>query len=101
MEKEPKDSWIDKVMESTAGMQKAVPADGLFHKIEQKLSDTVVYARTVPLRTVSMAAASIILLVVANVYILGNTANDTNVIEKSPVESVVEYYGLNENGINF
>ncbi len=101
MEKTPKGIWIDKVMDSTAGMQRAEPADGLFHKIEQKVAGTVAYARTVPLRTVSLAAASIVLLVVVNVFMLTNTTRNDGVNPKSHVETVVDYYGLNENGINF
>lgn len=100
MEKTSKDKWIDKVMESTANMQQAVPQDSLFYKIEQKVSNTVSYARTVPLRTVSLAAASIVLLVAVNLYMLRNDTQKSNVNEQSGVETIVEYYGLNDNGIN-
>lgn len=101
MGKTSKDIWVDKVIDSTSGMQKAVPSDGLFHKIEQRVSVTASYVRTVPLRTVSLAAASIILLVVANIFMLGNTAQQGKITEKSKVDIVVDYYGLNENIINY
>ena len=100
MEKTSKEKWIDKVMDSTAGLQKAMPQDGLFHSIEEKVSNTVSYARTVPLRTVSLAAASIVLLVAVNLYMLSNDTQKSNITEQSRVETVVEYYGLNDNGIN-
>ena len=101
MAKTPKDIWIDEAMESATGISRATPPDTLFRKIEQKVSGTVAYARTVPLRTVSLAAASIVLLVVLNVYMLRNTAKHEQKTQVSQVETLVDYYGLNDNGINF
>lgn len=95
-----KDRWIDEVVASTDGMQRAKAPEGLFTKIDRKLASGVKAARKVPFSTVGLAAASIVLLVTINIYMLkGNTKK--SVQQSTGIEQVVEYYGLNEETFNY
>lgn len=96
MEKMDKNRWVDEVMKSTDGMQRAMPTEHLFAKIEARVNKSITYVKTVPMRTVLAAAASLALLVSVNVYILDkiNTTPPTN-DTKDEMETVIEYYGLN------
>ncbi|MCB0700409.1 MAG: hypothetical protein H6551_12270 [Chitinophagales bacterium] len=94
MEKQDKNSWVGDVMNSTEGMQKAMPPDGLFAKIESKLNSGVTYVKTVPMRTVFAVAASLALLISVNVYILNKIKTTTKSETKDDMETVIEYYGL-------
>jgi len=100
MPKMEKDKWVDGIMDSFDGLERAAPPGTLLHKIEQKLGEKVSYARTIPLRTVSLAAASILLLLAVNVYLLREqpSADKGN---ENEVESVIEYYGLDNNQPGF
>lgn len=60
MEKENK---IEMILNSTNGMTKVVPSDVLFSKIEQK----ILKLQRVPLKTVWLVAASIVVLVMLNI----------------------------------
>lgn len=95
-----KNKWIDETMNSTDGMQRATPSDDLFSRIEQRIAAGVSIVRTVSLRTVSMAAASIVLLVAANIFMLQSNVKEETT-QKDGVETVIEYYGLNEKTINY
>jgi len=55
--------WIDQVMASTQGMQRAVPPDGLYDKVTAQLNNPA-KANTMPFPAVKWAAAAAILLVV-------------------------------------
>lgn len=102
MENNREKRWLDDVMDSTDGMRRASPLDSLFHKIEQKLEQGAAYAKRVPLTTVSMAAASIALLICLNVTMLKNSRGAAEQTKESePVETVIAYYGLSEESINF
>lgn len=59
-----KKKWIDDVMNSTEGMQKLSPNEGMYNAIQAKL-----YSREsqVPQQTVWIAAASILLLATLNI----------------------------------
>ena len=97
MNKMDKEQWVDDALEQAQQMGRALPPDSLFRKIEQKLAEGVQYAKTVPVRTVSLAAAAIALLVVLNYYVLQNPKQQQSA---GGVDDVIEYYGLNDNGIN-
>lgn len=96
-----KNMWVDDVLKSTEGMKRAQPSSKLFAKIEQKLDEGITYAKRVPLRTVGLAAASIVLLVAINITTLGKRQQPDKQAQKAPVETVIEYYGLNEELINY
>lgn len=96
-----KNKWIDDVMNSTDGMSRATPRDGLLRKIEQRMEEGVIYAKQVPMRTVSLAAASIVLLVAVNIALLNTRPVSGKSQKNTPIETVVEYYGLNEEPLNY
>lgn len=100
MPKMEKDKWIDGIMDSFDGLERATPPGTLLHKIEQKLAGSISYARTIPMRTVSLAAASILLLLAVNFYMLREQPA-TDRANKSGVEAVIEYYGLDNNQPGF
>lgn len=100
MQEMKKDKWVDEVINSIDGMEQAMPPSGLFAQIEQRVAKGVTYARTIPMRTVMMAAASVALLAVLNIAMLTKApAKKTNPADN--VDQVIEYYGLNEDGLNF
>ena len=90
-----KEQWIDGIINSTEGMQRAQPAASVLHRIEQHLGGNT--ARVVPLRTVSLAAASILLLVMANLFVIKNRESDIRKTGQSSVDVVIDYYGLDNN----
>jgi len=65
-----KENWINGILNSTDGMQKPVPNAGLFSQIENRIRE----AGFVSPKTVWLAAASILILVVVNVAIVKKTA---------------------------
>ncbi|MGF7217965.1 hypothetical protein GGR92_004142 [Spirosoma lacussanchae] len=60
-----KEKWIDDVLSSADGLQRAEPGPFLFASIRNRLTDRAVPVR-LPMRTVWLAAASFGLLVVLN-----------------------------------
>lgn len=90
-----KEQWIDGIINSTEGMQRAQPPVSVLHKIEQRLGGSP--ARVVPLRTVSLAAASILLLVMANLFVIRHQENNIGKSGQSSVDAVIDYYGLDNN----
>ncbi|WP_300565594.1 hypothetical protein [Flavobacterium sp.] len=62
------DQWIEMVLNSTNGITKVNPDEELFSKIEQKLKDKPV----VQMRTMWFAAASIIVFLSLNVFLLSS-----------------------------
>ena len=98
MPKMEKDKWIDGIMDSFDGLERATPPGTLLHKIEQKLGGK--YGRIIPLRTVSLAAASILLLLAVNVYLLREQPA-AEMANENGVEAVIEYYGLDNNQPGF
>lgn len=100
MPKMEKDKWIDGIMDSFDGLERATPPGTLLHKIEQKLARSVSYTRNIPMRTVSLAAASILLLLAVNIYLLREQPG-TEKANNNRVEAVIEYYGLDNNQPGF
>lgn len=98
MAKKEKYQWINEVMQSTDKMQRAMPPDDLFQRIERRVHLGVNKVKKVPLRTVMATAASIALLILANIYVLMSGAAQTKE-NNGGVDAVIEYYGLNNNEI--
>ena len=94
-----KNKWIEEVLNSTEGMSKAVPERDLFVGIEQKLKRG--NKNIVPLRTVSLVAASILLLVAVNVAMLlsGDDKGSSVVAQQPNQETMAAYYGLTETNL--
>ena len=59
-----KEQWINKIIESTGGMHRAAPADGLYEKINLKISKPSHTAYTITFPVKRWAAAAILLLTI-------------------------------------
>lgn len=88
-----KDKWIDDVLESTDGSRKAIPVDALFYRIEKGLRTPFVKGSVIPLRAVSVVAASVLLLIAANVYVAIRMADRDN-NSNAKLQDVVRYYDI-------
>jgi len=99
MEQQDKNQWIDSVMNSLDGLQTAEPGDFAFDKIESRIKQEetpVMKARVIPLRTVSTVAASLLVLIAANIIFLTNKPKQAN---NDAMRSVAKYYGLTNDNI--
>lgn len=80
---ETKDNWIENILNSTNGITQVTPNDDLYEKINQKIKET----KVVPLNTLWLVAASIILLIGLNLVLINNqksaTKNQMASFEKS------------------
>ena len=79
-----KEDFINNVLNSVDGMSKAIPQDDLFSKIEQKIATKNV----VPMQTIWLVAASIVVLISLNVVLL-NGSTTSNKSEIAGLESVI------------
>ena len=73
------ENWINEILESTAGMQPAIPSDALFSRIQNSLQEE----KTIAPQWVWLAAASIAILVSINVKLVFFKSHK----EKSATES--------------
>ncbi|MEC4003483.1 hypothetical protein OX283_002335 [Flavobacterium sp. SUN052] len=78
-----KEDFIENVLNSTNGITQVAPNDDLYEKINQKINKT----KVVPLKTLWLVAASIILLIGLNLILINNqnsaAKNQTASFEKS------------------
>jgi hypothetical protein len=87
---------FDEILNSMEGAGRAQAPEGLFRKIEQRLQGKFPVVKTIPLRMVSLAAASILLLLAINVFIASE--NKTTAHQKQDgMQGLVEYYGFTDN----
>ena len=99
MAQKDKNQWIDSVMGSLDGLQRAEPGDFAFGKIESRIKEgttPLVRGRVIPLRMVSAVAASLLILVAINIACLTNKPKQAN---NDSVRSVAKYYGLTDDNI--
>lgn len=68
-----KEIFINEILNSTNGITKVAPSDAVFQNIEQRIQGKVV-----PMKTLWLVAASIVILVTINISLLikSQTAND-------------------------
>ena len=68
-----KEIFINEILNSTNGITKVAPSDSVFQNIEQRIQGKVV-----PMKTLWLVAASIVILVSINISLLMNnqTTND-------------------------
>lgn len=88
---------VDDIMNSLEGMQPAKPNRLLYEQLERRIANGYGVIRTIPLRRVSLAAACILLLVLANVMMLSNRERTSATKQQDPLQSVASYYGLTDN----
>lgn len=79
-----KEDFIYNVLNSVDGMSKAIPHDDLFSKIEQKIASKNV----VPMQTIWLVAASIVVLISLNIVLLSSSLNE-NQSEMASLERVI------------
>ncbi len=65
-----REDFINKVLNSTDGITKAIPNDAIFLKIEKRIDET-----TISLRTIWLVAASIVVLISFNIMLLNGKSN--------------------------
>jgi hypothetical protein len=65
-----REDFINKVLNSTDGITKAIPNDAVFLKIEKRIDET-----TISLRTIWLVAASIVVLISFNIMLLKGKSN--------------------------
>lgn len=95
-------NWVDEVLDSMGHVGKADAPDGLLSKIEAKLYEQPIKAKRIPLRIVSLAAASIALLIFLNAMLLSKQPNmSVQKTKQDGMESVIQYYGLSDQGVNY
>jgi hypothetical protein len=92
-----KKNGVDNIMNSLEGMQPARPQASVFAKLESRIANGRMVARTIPLRRVSLAAACILLLVLANVLMLSRRDTPSAHVQQDAMQSVASYYGLTDN----
>lgn len=93
MKQKDENMWVEDVLNSMEGVEKARPAEDLYGKIERRIAVPFTKGRTVSLTTFSAAAASIVLLIVLNMMALtGNRKQDNR--KQDEVSSVARYYDI-------
>jgi hypothetical protein len=85
-----KDIWIDKVLSSTQGMERAQPQSELYEQVLARLSRPQPVVR--PLHPIRWAAAAILLLAVniASVIYFSGNASKTTVTAESPLAAEIQ-----------
>jgi len=96
MKQKDENRWVDDILQSMDGAEKARPSEALFGKIERRIAVPFTKGRTISLTTFSAAAASIVLLVVANLLMLTNRQHAGK--SQDGATTVAQYYDItNEN----
>lgn len=97
MKKDMQEQRIDDILNSIDGMQRASAPDVLFDAIEQQIDNNT--KRIIPLRTVVAVAASILLLLSVNVYLVMHTST-MHRLSGADMNSVIKYYELEQQSVN-
>lgn len=87
-----KQQWVEQVLNSTNQLKRAEAPDSLWQKIQQTIEEETNKIVLVPKRTVWVAAASVILLIMLNIIAIQHYKPQS--AETSPVESLIEAYQL-------
>lgn len=78
-----KEDFIENVLNSTNGITQVIPNDDLYEKINQKINET----KVVPLNTLWLVAATIIILLGLNIFLISNqnhsSTNETAAFEQT------------------
>lgn len=91
---------IEDILGSLDGMAPATPGHHVWEGVVQRLANTKRRIELMPARTVSLAAASILLLVLANLYFILQPHMPKEKAAADPMEEVINYYDLaNNNGL--
>lgn len=94
MKQKDENRWIEDILNSMEGAEKASPAEGLYGKIERRIAVPFTQGRTISLTTFSAAAASIVLLIVLNMMALTGNSRKHDNRKLDEVSSVARYYDI-------
>ncbi len=86
----------EQAMNSLGSMQRAVAPDGMFAKIQARLQYVNQHVRVIPVYKVSLAAASLLLLLALNLYLVSRN-DKTGGKPEATIQNVTSYYGLTDN----
>ena len=94
-----KQQWIDQVMNSLDNLPPATPARDLYSRIEQEIKEgRKDRERIIPLRTVSAAAAVLLILLAANYLSLFGKHDRA---KTDTMDAVTRYYDLNNDYVQY
>ena len=93
MTESEKNRWVDEVANSLEGIQRAEAPPMLFQEVMSRIKKGRL--EVLPGRVVWLAAASLLLIISANVLLL--TSSSKNASQKDPLQAVVNDYQLNHN----
>ncbi len=94
MKQKDENRWVEDVLNSLEGVEKARPAEDLYGKIERRIAVPLTKGRTISLTTFSAAAASIVLLIVLNMMALTGNSRKHGNGRLDEMSSVVGYYDI-------
>lgn len=88
---------IDEIIDSVQGIAPAHPDDQVLDGILMRIRKGKKTIELIPQRTVSLAAACILLLILANVYfIVQDKKAPVAIHQQDGMQSIISYYGLTE-----
>lgn len=87
---------FENALDSLQGMQRATAPPGLLEQIQRRVHQTGKQIQLIPAYKVSLAAASLLLILALNVYLLTNS-NKNEPIGQDAVAHAADYYGLTDN----
>ncbi|RYD57072.1 MAG: hypothetical protein EOP56_09715 [Sphingobacteriales bacterium] len=90
---------IDEIIDSINSIDPVQPRDRVLDEIMMRIKTGKRAIELMPMRTVSMAAASILLLILANIYFVVQDKKAPVALQhEDAMQSVISYYGLSEQG---
>jgi hypothetical protein len=91
---------IDEIIDSVQDITPAHPGDRVLDGILSRIKAGKRKIELIPMRTVSLAAACILLLILANVYfVVQDKKAPVALHQEDAMQSVISYYGLTEETI--
>ncbi|PZX61173.1 hypothetical protein LV84_00161 [Algoriphagus ratkowskyi] len=87
--------WTDKTLESVKGMQRALPPEDAFGKIQARLDKPSVQLESVEKRPMMAAAAAIALLISCNLYVVADYfSTNAQAQTETQYEGIISDYNL-------
>ncbi len=83
-----KENWVEQVLQSLDGIQRAQPADHVFSNIEMQLPIRQTF-HTIPIRQLSWIAVAACVLITLNIYVF--TLNSASTSESTQSELITDY----------
>lgn len=87
---------FENALASLQGMKRATAPAGLLEQIQRRISQTGKQIQLIPAYKVSLVAASLVILLTMNVYLLTHN-NKQEAARQDAVAHAADYYGLTDN----